>query len=100
MDELIRDEIARRLRYGIREATDEEQSYMTEEQRWHYNASVFKPIGLHFDFFRHNKCSVRPVTLHLNGKIDFAHMGASGTAIKAHLRRIPIQFFQDTSETL
>lgn len=85
-------EILRRKRYGIREATESELSRMTQEQRWHYNASAFKDVGLHFEFFRHKKRSVRPIILLLNGNIDSAHCGGH-TEIKAHLRRFPIQFF-------
>lgn len=58
-----------RERFHIREATPEELASMTELQRWHYNASAFKPFGEHYEYFRHEGKPVKPLHI-INGKIE------------------------------
>ena len=63
------DEAMRRIRYGIREATDSEMGSMTESQKWRYHACAHKPVGMHYENFRPEGQVVRPVYLHCTGDI-------------------------------
>lgn len=81
-----------RKQYGLREATPEEMTRMTDEQRWHYHASAHKSHNVHFENFRHEGRSVRPLYLHLNGKIYFGC--ESGNQVG--LRPMPVRFNRQT----
>lgn len=62
-------EAKRRLRYGIREATVAELEQMTDDQKWRYNACANKPVGMHYENFRHEGRVVWPLYLHVTGEI-------------------------------